>query len=100
MSKSATQKSFTEKQLQKQLAALSGWKLSHKNSRITKTVAVPNYVTALALCARIIVHAEVLQHSPELTISAHQVKITLTTPSVRNLTKLDFALAERIEKLV
>ncbi len=92
-------KQFTKKQVEKHLKDLSGWKVNPKHTSLSKTFEVPNFVSGLAFAAKIAVHAEVLEHHPEITLSYDSVKIALTTHDAKGLTKNDFELAERIDNL-
>ena len=92
-------KPLTKKQLEKSLGALSGWVVNKKETELSKSFAFSNFVTALAFCAKILVHAEVLNHHPELVVSYGKVKVKLTTHDAKGLTKLDFDLAKRIDSL-
>jgi len=92
-------KALTKKQVEKKLEKLDGWKLNTKGTQITKTFAFKNFVTALAFVAKVAVHAEVMQHHPDIELSYGSVKIKLTTHDVGGLSDADFALAVRIDEM-
>jgi 4a-hydroxytetrahydrobiopterin dehydratase len=92
-------KAFAKKEAEKHLRELSEWKPNAKLTQISKTYAFPSFISGLAFIAKISVHAEVLNHHPTIELSYGNVKVTLTTHSAKGLTKSDFELAGRIEKL-
>lgn len=90
---------YTEKQVEKSLRKLSEWQPNKKSTEISKTYVFPNFVATLAFLAKITVHAEVLDHHPEVLMSYGKLKVTLKTDSAKGLTKSDFDLASRIDNL-
>jgi len=92
-------KVLSGKQIDQGLKALSEWMLNKKKTELTKTFAFPSFITALAFVAKITVHAEILDHHPVIELSYGKVKVKLTTTEVRGITKIDFELAERIDKM-
>jgi len=92
-------KPLTKKDIEKNLKSFSGWTVSKNETLLSKTFEFPNFVTALAFCAKIAVHAEVIGHHPDLELSYGKVKVKLTTHEIKGLSKLDFDLAKRIEGL-
>lgn len=76
-----------------------GWKAG-KNSIYT-TFTFENFSVALAFVVRTGIEAEKADHHPDILMHGwKRVKITLSTHSEGGVTKKDFALAERISKLV
>ena len=97
MSKKIT---LAKKQLEKELTTLSSeWKITPKQTKLSRQFSFNNAVEALSFIAKIIVHAEVLQHHPDIEFSNVNVKCSLTTHKLKCLTKLDFAMASRIDTL-
>ena len=92
-------KSFSEKEVQSSLRKLSEWVPNKKHTSISKSFVFPNFIGALAFLAKVTVHAEVMNHHPEATLSYGKLVITLSTHSVKGLTKSDFELARRIDGL-
>ncbi len=92
-------KQFTKKEVEKHMKALSGWKVNPKYTSLSKSFSFPTFISGLAFIAKITVHAEVLEHHPEILLSYDSVKVTLTTHDAKGLTKKDFELAERIDGL-
>ena len=90
---------YTEKQIEKALQSLDGWRVNKAGTQLTRSFEFDNFVFALAFCAKIAVHAEVLDHHPELHLTYGTVKVKLSTHDVDGLTKLDFDLAKRIDEL-
>lgn len=48
---------------------------------------------------KVSVHAEVANHHPEVHLTYHYVKVTLTTHDAKGVTQEDFALAEKFDDL-
>ena len=92
-------KSFSQKEVQSSLRKLSEWEPNKKHTTISKTFTFPNFISALAFLAKVSVHAEVMNHHPEATLTYGKLVITLSTHSVKGLTKSDFELAKRIDGL-
>jgi 4a-hydroxytetrahydrobiopterin dehydratase len=92
-------KPLTEKQVKKSLEKLSEWQPNKKHTAITKEYSFPNFVSALAFLAKVTVHAEVMDHHPVAELSYGKLTLTLSTDSAKGLTKKDFELAQRVDKL-
>tara|TARA_B100000745_G_scaffold142609_1_gene93245 strand:+ start:279 stop:578 length:300 start_codon:yes stop_codon:yes gene_type:complete len=91
---------LTKKQLSAALNKLPDWQSNPKQTFLKATFAQPDYVAGLVFIARIAVHAEILQHHPDITYTYRSVTVKLTTHELHGLTKLDIELATRISKLV
>jgi len=92
-------KKLSIKELEKHTKAVSSWKMNTKKTTLTKQLTVPSFVTGLAFAAKIAVYAEVLNHYPEITLSKNKIKISLTTPEIKGLSKIDFEFAKKIDNL-
>lgn len=90
---------LTEREISRVLKVHEKWSCNQKKTKLYRTFVCDSYVDALVFIARISVHAEVLQHHPEILFTYTKVKITLTTHELGGVTKLDVSLLERIEKL-
>ena len=97
MKKTALLKPRDLKALAKQLPE---WSVSNKSTNIKRTFSFDSHVEALVFIARVTVHAEVLQHHPDIKFTYQKVAVTLTTHDVKGLTKVDVALAKRIDALL
>lgn len=96
---STMHKILSKKDIDRKLVTLSGWALNKKGTEIRKEFLFSTYIVALSFVAKVAVHAEVIGHHPEMTLSYGKVGIVLTTKDVKGLTKQDFALATRIDGL-
>jgi 4a-hydroxytetrahydrobiopterin dehydratase len=92
-------KTISKVELVKFLKQNSDWSVNSKNTQISNTISFKNHVSALVFIARVIVHAEVLNHHPDITFTYQKVKIVITTHSLKGLSKLDLELAKRIDAL-
>lgn len=78
----------------------TAWKLDDNHKKLIATFDFDRYLDGFMFATRVSVHAEVLNHHPELCITPTQVKVILTTHSARTVTELDIELAERINTLL
>lgn len=93
-------KGLSVSNIEKEIQKLSDWEANKHHTTISKLFEFPSFISALAFIAKITVHAEVLQHHPDIELSYGKVKVKLTTHHTGGLTHLDFALAERIDGIV
>ena len=93
-----TQKILSSKDIRKVLKTYEGWEVNARETQLSKTFATNNFVDGLVALARITVHAEILNHHPNVEISYNKVKVKTTTHEAKGLTKEDVALIKRIEK--
>lgn len=92
-------KPLTEKQKQTALAKLPEWKLVRSGKMLQRTIETETPVAALAFCAKVLVHAEIQDHHPDMEISYKTVKLKLSTHDVKNITHKDVKLAQKIDTL-
>lgn len=92
-------KTVTKTELKRFLKKHEGWQANKKETELKCEVEFPNYIDGLVLIARIAVHAEILNHHPDITYSYNRLRVKLTTHEAKGITKLDTALAERIDKI-
>ena len=92
-------KPLSKAELKKALAKLPNWKANPKGTVLSQTVTFPSHVDALVFIARVSVHAQVLDHHPEIIFTFAKVKVQLTTDDIKALSKKDIALAERIDTI-
>jgi len=85
--------------LQKTLKTLPDWKSNAAGTNLQATYPHPDYITGLVMIARIAVHAEILNHHPDIKFTYAKLTITLTTHDSRGITPLDIKLATQISKL-
>ncbi len=91
---------LTKKEILKLKKSLPLWTFNKKETEISRTYTTKTHIDALVLIARITVHAQVLNHHPEIIFSYAKLKITLTTHDVKGLSKLDLELATQIDLLL
>jgi len=92
-------KPLTKKQRNEINKKLPEWQLIKKDTTIKRVFETPSYVDGLVLIARIAVHAEILQHHPDILFQYSQVTVILTTHDQKALTQKDCELAHRIDTL-
>lgn len=86
-------------ELKKALKVLPLWNANPKTTSISRTFLFKEHLDALVFIARATVHAQVLDHHPEIVFSFKKVKVTLTTHDVKGLTKKDIELARKISDI-
>lgn len=92
-------KALSPKEIEKKYKAISEWQLNKKGTELSKTFSIESFIKGLAFIAKIAVHAEIMQHHPDVVLTYSKVKVTLTTHDVKGLTQKDFDLAKRIDNL-
>lgn len=92
-------KILSEKQLVSQLKSLPGWKTNPAQTVLKARFSQPDYISGLVFIARVAVHAELLQHHPDITYTYNTVAVSLSTHDSGGITKLDIELAKRISTL-
>jgi 4a-hydroxytetrahydrobiopterin dehydratase len=80
------------------LSTLTGWMIEEKK-RITKVFSFRNFQEALHFANDVGVVAEAESHHPELKISWGRVDVVLSTHDVLGLSRNDFILAAKIDRL-
>lgn len=93
-------KPLTTKELTKLAVTLPDWKINAKQSSLSRTFMFNDPVAPLTYCAKVMVHAEMINHHPKLTIDHTKLKIDLTTHDLKALSHLDVVLAQKIDNLI
>lgn len=89
---------LTDQQVQDALTQLPGW--AHSNNKIKKTFERQDFKDALSFIVRLGLHAECMDHHPELFNVYNRVVIELTTHDAGNrVTQKDINLATAIESI-
>ncbi len=86
-------------ELKKLSKVLPLWTLNTKETELSQTLTFANHLDALVCIARITVHAQVLNHHPEITFTYKKLKIKLTTHDLKGLSQLDVEFAKKIDTL-
>lgn len=88
------------KELKAFLKQNPNWSVNAANDTLKREVKINNYIDGLTLLARVVVHAELLQHHPDVLLTYGKITFKISTHDLRSLTELDTDLAERIEKIL
>ena len=89
---------LNQDQINSNLKNILGW--SFESDSIIKQFQFKDFVEALAFVNKAGAEAEKINHHPDIFIhSWNKVKITISTHSEGGITKKDFQLAEKIERL-
>jgi len=86
----------SDQEIKSFLAKYSSWKL--QNEKLFREFVFKDFKEAFAFMQRVAVLAEEMDHHPEWSNVYNKVNIALTTHDARGITKLDFELAEKVDK--
>ena len=70
-----------------------------ENSKLIRSFKFKNFIITFNFMNEIAIVAEEINHHPTWTNSYNQLEITLWTHDTNSLSKLDYLLAKRIDKL-
>ena len=88
---------FTQEQIDEGLAEVDGWRRDDRY--IAKEFQFPSFKAAMEFVNRVAEVAEEIDHHPDMTIVYTSVTLSITTHSEGGLTRRDFRLAGRIDRL-
>ena len=81
------------------MEAPGGWNLEEGGKALTRTFMFKDFSDAFAFLTRVAMHAEKIDHHPEVTSVWNRVDFRLTTHSAGGVTDRDRELAEAISRL-
>lgn len=84
-------------QVKSALARRPAWR--RKGKSITRTFVFPDFVGAMKFVNAVACAAEAAWHHPDIDIRWNKVTLTLTTHSAGGLTRKDFQLAGKFDRL-
>ena len=90
-------KKLSEREIQRALADLSGWKIEGVN--LKKRFEFKNFAEALDFVNRVGERAEAADHHPDIYFGWGYAEFSVTTHDTGGLTHNDFELAKEIENL-
>jgi 4a-hydroxytetrahydrobiopterin dehydratase len=76
------------------------WHLDDKAKKLTAQFEFKNYIEAFMFVTRLTVHAEVMQHHPEINLTYGKVKLILSTHDAKGVTIKDIELAEAANRVL
>jgi 4a-hydroxytetrahydrobiopterin dehydratase len=88
---------LSETELKQVLTELSGWTV--KDGKLHKAFAFKNFVEAFGFMSKVALHAEKMNHHPELANVYKNVTIDLTTHDAGGISERDVKLAKIIDSL-
>ncbi len=94
-----TPKKLKQSDIEKKLKKLPEWNVNTKVTEISRTFPLRSFITGLSFIAKIAVHAELMNHHPDIELSYGSVKVRISTHDIKGLSNLDFELAEKIDKI-
>ena len=89
---------LSKHEITKRLAKLNGWR--HAGHALTKEFVLGSFTGAAKFIGTIAPIANAMDHHPDVQLHRYKrVKIMLTTHDAGGITRKDFALAAKIDKL-
>lgn len=89
---------LSKREITKHLAKLHGWR--HAGNTVTKEFVCGSFTGAAKFIGKIAPIANAMDHHPDLQLYRYKrVKIILTTHDAGGITRKDFELAAKIDKL-
>jgi 4a-hydroxytetrahydrobiopterin dehydratase len=89
---------LSKEQIEFNISKVPGWTL--KGNSIERVFVLEGFKEAVTFVNQIAEYAEDLNHHPDIRLQFNQVTVTLTTHEYMGLSGKDFALAQRINKLI
>jgi len=94
-------KKLSKRKLNEELKSLhDNWKSNKNGTSITLVMKSTNYINALILISKIIVHAEVQKQFPIIILSHDKIKISLKANGEVGLTSDIFNFGRLIDQLI
>lgn len=87
-----------EAERQRLLSSLNGWKLTEAG-KLNKVHKFTAFNDGLEFVNRVAKIADQMDHHPDVSLSWGKVELTIFTHCKNSLTKTDFELAEKIDRL-
>ena len=84
-------------QIEAELRKIKGWKL--RGMSISKLYVFEDFMQGIRFIDRVAPEAERMNHHPDIYVQYNRVKLTLTTHDEGGLTRKDFKLAARIDRI-
>ena len=79
--------------------APEGWSIEEGGKALTRTLKFKDFSEAFAFLTRVAMHAEKVDHHPELTNVWNRVDFRLTSHDAGGVTERDIKLAQAINRL-
>lgn len=76
------------------------WQLSNDKTMITRTIDTKNFADAMSITHITALLSERENHHPDICLGWGYCRISFTTHSTKNLTKLDFRCAQKLDTLL
>ena len=89
---------LSDSEVREKLTEIPEWKVAGEALR--REFRFPDFVEAFGFMTRVAILAEASNHHPEWSNVYNRVTIELTTHDAGGITERDFALAERIDRLL
>lgn len=89
---------LTESEVEEQLAAVPGWR--REGGEIAREFKFSSYMAGIDFVVKVAHLAEEENHHPDMQVGWRKVSLRLSTHSKGGLTRLDFALARKVDGLV
>lgn len=87
-------------EIQAYLQEVTSWKISGCSTMIEKCIKLINYQQTVEIVNQIAQIAQQEDHHPDIHFSYNQIKVVLSTHSIKALSLKDFIMAYKIDQLV
>lgn len=87
-------------EVEQELERLAGWQYAADREAISKTYVFPGFAEAIRWIVQVAVFAEQMDHHPEWCNIYNKVAVTLATHDAGGVTRLDLAMASKMNELV
>ena len=88
---------LSEQEIAAELTKLTGWSI--QQGKLHRAFQCKDFVQAFGFMTSVALAAEAMRHHPDWSNSWNKVIVDLTTHSIGGLSKLDFELAGKIERI-
>ena len=89
---------LSDEEVEQSLNDLSAWRL--QEGKLSRIFTFGSFIEAFGFMTRVALHAEKMNHHPELCNVYREVKIDLISHDIGSLSKRDVALAKKIDGLL
>ena len=88
---------LSQEEIDERLKQVDGWR--QDNDHIVRDFSFPSFAEAMSFVNQVAQISEEIDHHPDFAISYKRVTLSVTTHSEGGITRRDFRLAGRIDRL-
>jgi len=91
-------KALSSQEIESELASAPLWQLEGKE--IVRTFSLPSFEEAIRFVNLVAVHAEKVDHHPDILVQYSKITLRLSTHDANGLSSRDFAFAKAADDLI